>query len=172
MISWKAVDAALLAGMRPRDVRAKFGVSLRAIRTHSIKLGIPPRRPGRQAGDGDRAPRSAVTDVLVDRMDNIGRSQRAAATEIGVSKGTAGHAHTRWVRGVVGRAGRGPVGRAGKEKRGTKATATWNGETLTLAAWSERTGLKVDTIAYRLRVGWPVWRALTEAPAGRAGGES
>lgn len=41
---------------------------------------------------------------------------------------------------------------------------TWQGETLTLAAWSERTRLKAGTIAQRLKKGWAIDRALTEKP--------
>lgn len=46
----------------------------------------------------------------------------------------------------------------------------FRGETLTIAEWSERTGIRQATISMRLhRYGWPVERALTVRPArGRA----
>lgn len=39
---------------------------------------------------------------------------------------------------------------------------TFNGKTLTVAEWSDLTGIKYDTLRARLRYGWPVERALTE----------
>lgn len=39
------------------------------------------------------------------------------------------------------------------------------GETLTLAEWSERTGLRKETIRMRLTRGWPAQQALTEEPS-------
>lgn len=40
---------------------------------------------------------------------------------------------------------------------------TFNGETKTMAEWSEITGLRPGTIQYRLdKIGWPVEKALTE----------
>ncbi|WP_417264230.1 hypothetical protein [Celeribacter sp.] len=47
-----------------------------------------------------------------------------------------------------------------QEKRSIP-TYTHNGETLTLAEWSERTGLKVSTIHARLGRGWPLAKALS-----------
>jgi hypothetical protein len=38
------------------------------------------------------------------------------------------------------------------------------GETMTLRQWRERTGVHHATIAQRLKLGWPVERALTEPP--------
>lgn len=38
----------------------------------------------------------------------------------------------------------------------------FNGERLTLAAWTERTGIPSDTLKERLRRGWSVERSLTE----------
>jgi hypothetical protein len=38
---------------------------------------------------------------------------------------------------------------------------TLNGETLTVAQWAERTGMKSNTIIYRLRRGWSDEKALT-----------
>jgi len=40
-----------------------------------------------------------------------------------------------------------------------------NGQSLTLAEWSRITGIGRVTILKRLQRGWPVARALTEAPA-------
>ena len=40
----------------------------------------------------------------------------------------------------------------------------YQGERLNVAEWSRRTGIASDTIAYRLRRGWPVERILTVAP--------
>ena len=39
---------------------------------------------------------------------------------------------------------------------------SYNGQTLTIAEWSEITGIKQNTLTYRLRRGWSVERALTE----------
>jgi len=45
---------------------------------------------------------------------------------------------------------------------------TWNGETLTLIEWSQRTGIRVETLLRRCRNGWSVERVLTTPPgAGR-----
>jgi hypothetical protein len=44
-------------------------------------------------------------------------------------------------------------------------TLTHAGETLTVKQWSERTGIGIATIGYRLRKGWTVEQALTGAPA-------
>lgn len=38
----------------------------------------------------------------------------------------------------------------------------FNGETLCVSEWAERIGLRPHTLAYRLRAGWSVKRALTE----------
>ena len=43
---------------------------------------------------------------------------------------------------------------------------TWNGETLTLVAWSQRTGIRVETLLHRCRKGWSVERVLTTPPGG------
>lgn len=40
---------------------------------------------------------------------------------------------------------------------------TFNGEAMTLAAWSERTGIRPDTLAFRLRAGWSIEDAMTTA---------
>jgi hypothetical protein len=42
---------------------------------------------------------------------------------------------------------------------------TWEGETLTLAEWAERTGIRVKTLLERCRKGWSVEQVLT-TPAG------
>ena len=41
---------------------------------------------------------------------------------------------------------------------------TWNGETLTLAEWSQRTGIRVNTLLQRCRKGWSVEQVLTTPP--------
>ena len=41
---------------------------------------------------------------------------------------------------------------------------TWNGETLTLIGWSQRTGIRVETLLRRCRNGWSVERVLTTPP--------
>jgi len=41
---------------------------------------------------------------------------------------------------------------------------TYRGETATLAEWAERTGISAGTIAFRLKHGWPVDKALTVSP--------
>lgn len=41
---------------------------------------------------------------------------------------------------------------------------TWRGETMCIAAWAERTGIKADRISYRFRKGWSVERMLTVPP--------
>jgi RNA polymerase sigma factor for flagellar operon FliA len=46
--------------------------------------------------------------------------------------------------------------------RGHRATLTFKGETLSLAEWSRRTGVRVHTIYTRIANGWSVERALTE----------
>jgi hypothetical protein len=38
---------------------------------------------------------------------------------------------------------------------------TWNGETLTLVGWSQRTGIQVEVLLRRCRRGWPVEQVLT-----------
>jgi hypothetical protein len=38
---------------------------------------------------------------------------------------------------------------------------TWNGETLTLIEWSQRTGIRVQTLLHRCRKGWSVEQVLT-----------
>ena len=43
---------------------------------------------------------------------------------------------------------------------------TWNGETLTVAKWSQRTGIQVKTLLRRCRKGWSVEQVLTTPPAG------
>jgi len=43
---------------------------------------------------------------------------------------------------------------------------TWNGETLTLVEWSQRTGLRVKTLLHRCRKGWSVEQMLTTPPGG------
>jgi hypothetical protein len=41
---------------------------------------------------------------------------------------------------------------------------TWNGETLMVAKWSQRTGIQVATLLARCRKGWSVERVLTTPP--------
>jgi hypothetical protein len=41
---------------------------------------------------------------------------------------------------------------------------TWNGEALTLIEWSQRTGIRVETLLRRCRKGWSVEQALTTPP--------
>ena len=43
---------------------------------------------------------------------------------------------------------------------------TWNGETLTLIGWSQRTGIPVETLLRRCRKGWSVEQVLTTPPGG------
>ena len=43
---------------------------------------------------------------------------------------------------------------------------TWNSETLSLGAWSQRTGVRVETLLHRCRKGWSVERVLTTPPGG------
>jgi hypothetical protein len=38
---------------------------------------------------------------------------------------------------------------------------TWNGETLTLVGWSQRTGIRVEVLLRRRRRGWSVEQVLT-----------
>jgi hypothetical protein len=45
---------------------------------------------------------------------------------------------------------------------------TWEGETLTLAEWSQRTGIRVKTLLERCRKGWSVEQVLTTPPRGNA----
>jgi hypothetical protein len=53
---------------------------------------------------------------------------------------------------------------AGRHHRGEPLT--WKGETLTLAEWSQRTGIRVRTLLERCREGWSVERVLTTPPGG------
>lgn len=39
----------------------------------------------------------------------------------------------------------------------------WNGESLPISVWAERTGINYFTLMRRFKAGWPVERALTEA---------
>jgi hypothetical protein len=41
---------------------------------------------------------------------------------------------------------------------------TWNGETLTVATWSQRTGIQVKTLLQRCRLGWSVDQVLMTPP--------
>jgi len=50
--------------------------------------------------------------------------------------------------------------------RRTSRRITAFGETLTLAEWSERSGIKRQTITARIRKGWSLQRALETAPRG------
>ena len=43
---------------------------------------------------------------------------------------------------------------------------TWNGETRTLMEWSQRTGIRVETLLRRCRKGWSVEQVLTTPPGG------
>lgn len=50
-----------------------------------------------------------------------------------------------------------------------RGAVTWNGETLTLTEWSQRTGIGVSTLHHRIKVaGWSVERALSEPVARRS----
>jgi hypothetical protein len=46
---------------------------------------------------------------------------------------------------------------------------TWSGETLTLIGWSQRTGIRVETLLRRCRKGWSVEQVLTTPPGEAAG---
>jgi hypothetical protein len=48
------------------------------------------------------------------------------------------------------------------QNRCTNRLITFRGETMPLIEWARRTGIRRDTIAYRLKRGWQVDRALTE----------
>ena len=41
---------------------------------------------------------------------------------------------------------------------------TWDGETLTLTGWSQRMGIRVETLLRRCRRGWSVEQVLTTPP--------
>lgn len=41
---------------------------------------------------------------------------------------------------------------------------TFDGQTLCVAAWSEKTGISQTTIRFRLKSGWPIERILSEIP--------
>ena len=43
---------------------------------------------------------------------------------------------------------------------------TWNGETLTVAKWSQRTGIQLKTLLQRRRMGWSVEQVLTTPSEG------
>ncbi|MGH2816315.1 MAG: hypothetical protein ACRDLC_14295, partial [Actinomycetota bacterium] len=43
---------------------------------------------------------------------------------------------------------------------------TWEGESLTVAEWSQRTGIRVKTLLERCRKGWSVEQVLTTPPGG------
>jgi hypothetical protein len=49
---------------------------------------------------------------------------------------------------------------------------TWNGETLTIATWSQRTGVQVKTLLQRCRMGWSVEQVLTTPPGGDLDGRA
>lgn len=164
-VPWAEIDADLRAGMRPRDASLKWGIQDTHLSKRRKTIGLPPLRRGRRSGEGNSVPRSPTTTRITEMLA-AGRSKREVARELGLSEGTVQHAKRRWIDGVVGRAGRSAAARAGSEKRGTWATATLDGLTLTLEAWSARTGIKVETIAYRLRRGWSTVDALTMKPRG------
>ena len=42
----------------------------------------------------------------------------------------------------------------------------WNGEALTLIGWSQRMGIRVETLLRRCRKGWSVEQVLTTPPEG------
>lgn len=94
------IDAALLAGGRPRDVAKEFGVAYCTVRYRRRKLGMPRLTRGLSSGDQCREPRSAVTESLIELMTGGGRTYREAAIELGVAKSTAHRAYTRWVLGI------------------------------------------------------------------------
>ena len=55
-----------------------------------------------------------------------------------------------------------------KQQSRNRRSSVWishGGETLTLVEWAEKTGIKADTIAFRLRAGWPADEALTRRPS-------
>lgn len=55
------------------------------------------------------------------------------------------------------------------EAHDARAAVTWNNKTLTLTEWSQRTGIPMKTLHYRLKVaGWSVDRALSQPVAHRS----
>jgi hypothetical protein len=58
-----------------------------------------------------------------------------------------------------------------QRNRGNNRRLTVNGETLTLAEWSERTGLPRNTIAWRLRDGWSEEDAITKPATPQRGAQ-
>lgn len=48
-----------------------------------------------------------------------------------------------------------------QRNRGCNRMLTWNGETMTVADWADRMGLKYNTLHERLRRGWSTKKALT-----------
>ena len=48
----------------------------------------------------------------------------------------------------------------------SREVLTWDGETLTLVEWSQRTGIRVKTLLQRCRKGWSVEQVLTTPPGG------
>lgn len=51
--------------------------------------------------------------------------------------------------------------RATNANRRDNTLVTWNGETMCIAAWAERLGVKAPTLSRRLRM-WSVERAMTQ----------
>ncbi len=54
--------------------------------------------------------------------------------------------------------------RTQQNNRTNNRLITLNRETLTLQQWSDKTGIAHKTLLYRINAGWPLERALTEAP--------
>lgn len=96
-----AVDAALIAGYRARDIQRAYKVSATMVRLRRAALGLPPARRGRRPGDFDATTRSPVTDEIIDRVVRLGRSDGEVAQELGLNQGTVQYARERWVLGLA-----------------------------------------------------------------------
>lgn len=96
-----AVDAALIAGYRTRDIQRAYKVSATMVRLRRAAVGLPPAQRGRRRGDFDAVTRSPVTDEIIDRVTRLGRSDREAARELGLAPKTVEHARERWVLGLT-----------------------------------------------------------------------
>ena len=55
--------------------------------------------------------------------------------------------------------------------RRSTAWVEWRGERLSLAEWADRTGIKVATLAFRLKKGWDVERAMSSPLLGTGPGK-
>ena len=96
-----AVDAALIAGYRTRDIQGAYKVSATMVRQRRVALGLPPAQRGRRRGDFDATTRSPVTDEIIDRITRMGRSDIEAARELGLNPATVQYARERWVLGLA-----------------------------------------------------------------------